>query len=99
MVRIRWSAEADADLQAIHDFIARDSARYARAVCAELVEAVDQLSDFPRSGRMVPELQRDQIRELLRGSYRIAYRVADPTLVEIITVVHGARLLRLEQAP
>lgn len=99
MVRLRWSAEAAADLQAIHDFIARDSARYARAVCAELVEAVDQLSDFPRSGRMVPELQRDQIRELLRGSYRIVYRVADPTLVEIITVVHGARLLRLEQAP
>jgi len=99
MVRIRWSTEAAADLQAIHDFIARDSARYARAVCAELVEAVDQLSTFPQSGRVVPELRRDNVRELLRGSYRIVYRVADPAIVEIITVVHGARLLRLERAP
>ena len=56
MAVIRWSAEAAADLQAIHDFIARDSSRYARAVCGDIVEAVDQLVAFPMSGRLVPEL-------------------------------------------
>ena len=97
MVRIRWSDEAAADLEAIHVFIARDSARYASAVCAELVEAVDQLRVFPRSGRVVPEFQREDIREVLRGSYRIVYRLVEPALVEIVTVFHGARLLRLER--
>jgi toxin ParE1/3/4 len=96
MARIRWSDAASADLQAIHDFIARDSGRYADAVCADLVESVDQLHEFPWSGRAVPELRREEIRELIRGSYRVVYRVASSDLVEIVTIVHGARLLRLE---
>ena len=99
MARIRWSDEASSDLQAIHDFIARDSAQYARAVCAELVESVDQLMVFPQSGRVVPELRREDIRELIRGAYRVVYRVTSSDLVEIVTIVHGARLLRLEQSP
>ena len=93
---IRWSAEAATDIQAIHDFIARDSERYARAICAEIVEAVDQLTRFPYSGRIVPELSRDDFRELVVGSYRIVYRLRGTALVEIVTVFHGARLLRLE---
>jgi toxin ParE1/3/4 len=96
---LRWAEEAAADLQAIHDFIARDSDRYARAVCAELVEAVDQLGQFPQSGRVVPELRREDIREILRGSYRIVYRLRSADVVEIVTIVHGARLLRLEGSP
>ena len=42
------------------------------------------------------ELQRDDIRELIRGSYRIVYWVRSPGRLEVLTVFHGARLLRLE---
>lgn len=48
--------------------------------------------DLPRSGRVVPELGRDDIREIFVQSYRIIYR-ARPDTVEILTVHHGARVL------
>jgi hypothetical protein len=33
--------------------------------------AIEQLEDFPQSGRVVPEFGRPEFRELIRGSYRI----------------------------
>ena len=53
------------------------------------------LEDHPLSGRVVPEVGDDAIRELIRGNYRIVYRLKQD-VVEIVTVFHGARLLRLE---
>ena len=47
---------------------------------------------FPCSGQIVRELGREEIRELLKGNYRIVYRVAEDR-VEILTVYHSARLL------
>ncbi len=93
---IRWSETAANDLAAIHEFIARDSARYATQVCADLVDAVDRLALFPERGRVVPELPHAGLRELIVGSYRVVYRVQAAEGVEIVTVFHGARLLRLE---
>ena len=46
---------------------------------------------------MVPEWQRPELRELIDGAYRIVYRTRAADAVEILTVVHGARLLRLER--
>ena len=34
-------------------------------------EAVKRLEIFPRSGRIVPEIGQEDIREILFGSYRI----------------------------
>jgi toxin ParE1/3/4 len=51
---------------------------------------VGQLREFPDSGRIVPELQRDEIRELIRAPFRIVYR-RGPEIVEILTVFHTAR--------
>jgi plasmid stabilization system protein ParE len=47
---------------------------------------------YPESGRVVPELNRPTVRELIRGSYRIVYRL-EPDAVRILTVVHASRLL------
>ncbi len=91
MTAIRWSPEAVADLQDIHDWIARDSPRYARAMVSRLVEAVEQLVVQPRSGRTMPEAHDPTIRELIVESYRLVYRVRDEH-VEVITVFHAARL-------
>ena len=67
MARIRWAQEADDDLEAIHHFIARDSAHYARLQCADIIDAVDQLAEYPQLGRRVPELQLPEFRELIVG--------------------------------
>jgi len=96
VTRVEWTEGAVADIEAIRDFIARDSQSYAALVAAELVLAVGQLRSFPDSGRIVPELRRPDLRELIHGSYRIVYRVRSPERVEVLTVFHGARLLRLE---
>jgi plasmid stabilization system protein ParE len=96
VTRIVWTDEAAESLSAIHDYIARDSLRYAVSVCADIVDSVDRLKTYPESGRVVPELSDPTYRELIQGSYRIVYRVRPRELVEILTVFHGARLLRLE---
>lgn len=96
MARIAWTPQARADVEAIYAYIARDSERSADLVAARIVHAVDRLAEFPRSGRSVPELGREDVREVIRGHYRIVYRygeVADD--VHVLTVFHGARLFPL----
>jgi len=47
---------------------------------------------FPGSGRIVPEIDRGEIREIKSGNYRIIYRLKGDA-DEIITVYHSSRLL------
>jgi len=58
----------------------------------------NNLEQFPRSGRIVPEIRHDDIREVILQSYRIIYRV-HPDEVEILTIHHGARLLDRFERP
>lgn len=53
MTEIRWTIEAADDLQAIYDFIKRDSPHYAQVVVEELLAAIDRLERFPLMGRHV----------------------------------------------
>jgi toxin ParE1/3/4 len=89
-----WSPQAIADIEAIRAYVARDSPRYADLLVERLVSAVEHLETDPSSGRVVPEVDNDAIRELIYGNYRIVYRVRSD-VVEIVTVFHGARLFRL----
>lgn len=93
MVQVRWSKQALEDLAAIGDFIARDSPSMAQVFVDKVFAAVERLESFPNSGRGVPELQQDNIRELIFSSYRIVYSV-DAEVVNILTVFHAAKLLR-----
>lgn len=45
------------------------------------------------SGRVVPEYEREALRETIVWPYRIVY-LAEPDLIRIVTIVHGARLLK-----
>lgn len=92
MAEVRWAPQAADDLEAIAQFIAEDSPHYASLFVMDVLEAVEQLVSFPRSGKVVPETRDPALRETVLGNYRIIYRVR-PELVEILTVFHGARLL------
>ena len=92
MSRVRWAPQAVEDLQAIRDFIGRDSSRYATAVVEQIVAAVDVLDRFPLAGRMVPEYSRDDLRELVRPPYRIVYRILQDG-IHIVTVFRGSQLI------
>ena len=92
MAQIKWTPQSLDDIEAIANFIARDSDYYARMFAIKIFEAAERLELFPESGRIVPELNRKEIREVIFGSYRIIYRIRDK-LVEILTVYHSSRLL------
>jgi addiction module RelE/StbE family toxin len=93
VTKLRWTTQAVEDVEAIRKFIANDSDVYADLVVALLVEAVERLELFPRSGRIVPELADKQLREIIESPYRIVYRVFDER-VEVLTVFRASRLLR-----
>jgi len=91
MTRIRWSQAARADLRAIHTHIARDSRVYADRFVERIKAAIEGVREFPEAGAKVPEWDREDIREIFEGSYRVIYRIRD--CVDVIAVIHGARLL------
>jgi toxin ParE1/3/4 len=88
---LRWTDQAVEDLRSIRLFIERDSPRYARLVAERLYDATSQIELFPYSGRMVPELNREDMRELIVGDYHIVYRV-DDELVFLLTIYRSSRL-------
>jgi toxin ParE1/3/4 len=90
MAQVSWSPSSLLDLDSIAEFIAHDSAHYASLFVQSIVAHVEKLSEFPRSGRVVPEYGREELREFIFENYRIVYRVRGE-LIEIATVVHGAR--------
>lgn len=92
MARVIWSPRAVADLDAICEFIARDSDYYARLVGQRILEAVERIPDFPEAGSIVPEYNDERIRERLVYSYRLIYRLKED-VVELVTIFHAARLL------
>jgi len=92
MPRIVWTRQSRQDVEAIRAYIARDAPRTADAFVDRLIRSVDRLVQFPYSGSVVPETNREEIREIVHGNYRIIYRTR-PDLVEIVTVYHAARLL------
>ena len=55
MIEIRWTLQAADDLQAIYDFIARDSPHYAQLTVEDILAAIDRLEQVPLMGRHVPE--------------------------------------------
>ena len=92
MVEIKWTVQAADDLENIVDFIAHDSENYARLFAGDIVSVVESLRHSPNRGRIVPELQREDIREVFYGSYRLIYR-SHRSVVELLTLYHGSRLL------
>ena len=68
MTKLRWTTQAVEDVEAIRKFIANDSDAYADLVVARLLEAVERLELFPRSGRIVPELTDPRLREIIRAA-------------------------------
>lgn len=94
MKRVIWTRQAVEDVEAIKAYVARDSERYAVLLAERLVAAIERVGLFPESGRAVPEVDDVTLREVVYGNYRIVYRVL-PEAVEVVTVYHGARLLRL----
>ena len=90
MAEVIWTEQALDDLGSILSFIVRDSSDYAALTALRIIGATDMLSAFPESGRIVPEIGREDLREIIVQNFRVIYRVGEER-IEVLTVHHGAR--------
>ena len=93
MVKVVWTEIAIDDLKSIHDFISKDSKIYADRLIEKIIARVDQIENFPKAGRVVPEFDSELLRELIEGNYRIIYKINQDE-IGIVRVHHSARLLK-----
>lgn len=96
---VKWTAHAKSQVRHIHDYIAQDSALYAKRVSEELVKKTTGLDKLPRKGRKVPELNKDAVRELALYSYRILYEIKSDDFIEVLAVIHKRQHLESEETP
>jgi plasmid stabilization system protein ParE len=98
-MEILWSQESIDCLMDIEDYIAGDDPERAASFVEEIIEQVEtQLPGNPRMGRMVPEVSRAEIREIIYRRYRIVYRV-DSDRLTVLTVFPCQRQLRHSDVP
>ena len=71
-------------------YLEQTSSDYARRVVERLINRSEQLAAFPRSGRMVPEYEIDDVRQVIESSYRIIYLIKE-NQVEVLAVIHTSR--------
>jgi toxin ParE1/3/4 len=90
--QLTWSPAARLDLHDICVYIAEDAPAAAGEFVQSVLQAVERLSDFPQSGRIVPEFGDSLIREVIRRPCRIVYRINQAaSVVEIVRVWHSRR--------
>ena len=94
MVRkVVWSEEAVDDLEALAEYIARDSEYYAAAFVQEILDDSSSLDELSERGRIVPEIADPNIREIFVREYRILYSVEE-SRVAVLGIIHGKRDLK-----
>lgn len=87
-----WSSAALDDIDAIAQFVHRDSPRHAQQVVERMFELGEVIALHPLAGRIVPELGDAHVRERFLYSYRVIYEV-DEARIAVLAVLHGRRLL------
>ncbi len=72
---VSWTTTALRRLDGFAEQIRRDDPERALVWVDEVFASVARLEQFPESGRIVPEVDKPHIREILLGSYRIIYSI------------------------
>lgn len=69
MVQINWTRLAVNDLKSIAEYISKDSVRYAKLQIARIKLRTRILKSQTHAGKIVPEIDKSNIRELIEGNY------------------------------
>lgn len=94
-MRVHWTNTALDHLLAIHEYAAQNSEIYADRLVDRLTRRSEQIGRFPRSGRIVPEYKRDDLREVIERPYRVIYRIKKAQ-IDVLAVMHGVQQLPRE---
>ncbi len=96
-MKIIWSPLAQNRIIEIAEYIAKDNVYAAENWVKKIYDRVKVLKEFPKGGRIVPEVGKDNVREIFHGDYRVIYRI-EKEQIQILTVRHGKQLLSVEDA-
>ena len=93
-MKLRWSERSVNDLIAIKRYISRDNPQIANKWIAKLRQRAKSTTETPLKGRIVPEFNQVDIREVFLGNYCIVYKVKVDEIL-ILTLFEGHKLLTL----
>lgn len=91
--KIRWSPRVALNFEDICNHISKDSRYYASIFANRINHIIKNIPTHPRSGRIVPEYNDDNLREKIYENYRIVYRIKQE-FIEIVAICHSARMLK-----
>jgi len=91
-MKLRWTRRARRDLIEIGHYIARDKPEAVRRWADRLRKRAWAVAKQPRAGGQVPEIGRDDVREVLVGNYRIVFEI-HKSEIRVLTVLEGHRLI------
>lgn len=91
-MRVHWTNNAVDHLVNIYEYIALNSPTYAKQMVDRITRRTVQIGEQPLSGRIVPEYEAEDIRELIEKPYRIIYRIKTEQ-IDVLAVIHSARLM------
>jgi toxin ParE1/3/4 len=80
------------DMHEIYRFIALDSLKFAELTKDRIFELVKHLETFPKIGRIVPEFENEEFREIIYKNYRIIYQIKE-NVIEILAIFHSSKNL------
>lgn len=86
---VELTAAAEADLEAIGDYIAQGNPVRALSFVRELSRSCLELAEMPEAWPVIPRYEHQGIRRRVHGRYLIFYRVADGRIT-ILHVLNGA---------
>jgi plasmid stabilization system protein ParE len=96
-MKIQWSPLAlDQAEEALEFIAAQGRPGVAAAWLDGLFKLVRELVPFPKQGRVVPEVGREDIREIQYEGFRILYRIS-PDVIGILSVRHSRQQLIPEE--
>lgn len=90
-MKLYWTDRARRDLLAIGRYIARDNPKAARVWVERLRAKAKSAAEMPLKGRIVPERENENVREVFLKNYRIVYEVHKES-IRVLTVFEGHRL-------
>ncbi|BBA69873.1 type II toxin-antitoxin system RelE/ParE family toxin [Geobacter sulfurreducens] len=94
---IEFAESAAADLADIIAWYADQQVpEVGKRLVGEVVAQVERLADFPESGRIVPEFELANLREIIHPPFRIVYRV-DAARIRIVRVWRSERLMKVRE--
>ena len=94
-MKIIWSPLSIERLTEISLYVAEDNPTASIKLVDSIYNLVDRLEEFPNSGRIVPEFNNQDIREIVYNNYRIIYRIGQKEVI-VLTIRNYKQILKAD---